>query len=250
MSGHSKWSTIKRKKGKLDQQRGKLFTKLIREITVAARTGGGDPDANPRLRTAIENARAANMPAVNIEKAIKRGTGELPGVAYEEHTYEGYGPQGVAILIEVLTDNRNRTTSEIRHILSKNGGHLGEAGCVSWMFHLKGSITVEKEKVNEDELMALALEAGAEDVKDEADYFEIVTAPGDLEKVKKALDERGIEYSSAQLTRSPQTVVRVEGKHAEQVLRLMDAIEEHDDVQRVYANFDVPDEVMERMSKE
>ena len=250
MSGHSKWSTIKRKKGKADQQRGKLFTKLIRELTVAARSGGSDPDANPRLRTAIENARAANMPTANIEKAIKRGTGELPGVSYEEHTYEGYGPQGVAILVEVLTDNKNRATSEIRHLMSKHGGHLGEVGCVSWMFDLKGSIVVDRGSTSEDELMAAALESGAEDVKDENDFYEIVTAPGDLEKVKTALTDRNVKFASAQLTRNPQTVIRLEGKHAEQVLRLMDSLEEHDDVQKIYANFDVPDEVMERLGKE
>ena len=248
MSGHSKWSTIKRKKGKVDQQRGRLFSRLIREITVAARAGGGDIDGNPRLRTAVDNARSANMPTVNIDKAIKRGTGELPGVSYEEYTYEGYGPQGVAILMEVLTDNKNRTTSEIRHILTKNGGHLGEAGCVSWMFHQKGLIAVEKANADEDQLMTVAVEAGAEDVKDEREYFEIVTAPADLEKVKGAIRNKGIEMSTAEITRVPQTVIMLQGKHAEQVLRLMDAIEEHDDVQKSYANFDVPDEIVEQLS--
>jgi YebC/PmpR family DNA-binding regulatory protein len=250
MSGHSKWSTIKRKKGKADQQRGKLFSKLIREITVAARAGGGDLEGNPRLRTAVENARTANMPTVNIDRAVKRGTGELPGVSYEEQTYEGYGPQGVAILMEVLTDNKNRTTSEIRHILSKNGGHLGEVGCVSWMFHQKGSISVDKSKTEEDQLMALALESGAEDVTDENEYFQVITAPGDLEKVKKAIQGNGIEFSNAELTRVPQTVIKLEGKHAERVLRLMDAMDEHDDVQKVYANFDIADEIMEKLTKE
>lgn len=250
MSGHSKWSTIKRKKGKADQERGRLFSKLIRELTVAARSGGGDPEGNPRLRTAVENARASNMPTANIEKAIKRGTGELPGVSYEEHTYEGYGPQGVAILIEVLTDNKNRTTSEIRHIMSKHGGHMGELGCVSWMFDLKGSIVVNKGKVGEDELMTAALDAGAEDVTDEEDFYEVVTAPGDLEKVKTALAAKKVEFSTAQLTRNPQTIIKLDGKPAEQILRLMDAIEEHDDVQKVYANFDVPDEVMEKLGRE
>jgi YebC/PmpR family DNA-binding regulatory protein len=223
---------------------------LIRELVVAAREGGGDPDANPRLRTAIENARGSNMPTANIEKAIKRGTGELPGVSYESQTYEGYGPQGVAILVEVLTDNKNRVTAEIRHIMSKHGGHLGEVGCVSWMFHLKGSVVIEKDKATEDELMAAALEAGAEDVKDEGEFFEIETAPSDLEKVKRALVDRGIVFSSYQLTRSPQTVIKLEGKPAEQILRLMDALEDNDDVQKVYANFDVPDEVMEKLGKE
>jgi YebC/PmpR family DNA-binding regulatory protein len=250
MSGHSKWSTIKRKKGKADQQRGKLFTKLIKELTVAARSGGGDPDGNPRLRTAIDNARSNNMPTANIEKAIKRGTGELPGVNYEEQTLEGYGPQGVAILVETLTDNKNRTISEIRHILSKHGGHLGEVGCVSWMFALKGSVVIEKSASTEDEIMAAALEAGAEDVNDEGEFYEVVTSPSDLENVKKALADRGIEFSSAQLTRNPQTVIKLGGKHAEQILKLMDALEDHDDIQKVYSNFDVPDEIMEKLGKE
>jgi YebC/PmpR family DNA-binding regulatory protein len=250
MSGHSKWSTIKRKKGKADQERGKLFTKLIKELTVAARAGGGDPSGNPRLRTAIDNARANNMPTANIEKAIKRGTGELPGVHYEEHTLEGYGPQGVAIFVEALTDNKNRTTSEIRHILSKHGGHLGEVGCVSWMFDLKGSVVIDKGKINEDDVMTAALEAGAEDVKDEGEFFEVVTMPSDLEKVKTVLAEKSIDFSSAQLTRNPQTVIKLDGKRAEQILKLMDALEEHDDVQQVNANFDVPDEIMEKLGKE
>ena len=250
MSGHSKWSTIKRKKGKADAQRGRLFTKLIREITVAAKDGGGDPNANPRLRTAIDSAKAANMPTANIDKAVKRGTGELPGVSYEEYAYEGYGPQGVAIMVETLTDNKNRTTSEIRHILSKHGGHLGEVGCVSWMFHQQGSIIVDRGRVEEDEVMSLALEAGAEDVRDEQDFFEVVTAPSDLDRVKRAFDKKGVAYSSAQLTRNPQTYVKVEGKHATQILRIMDALEDHDDVQKVYANFDVPDEVMEELTRE
>lgn len=250
MSGHSKWSTIKRKKGKADQERGKLFTRLIKEITVAAREGGGDPEGNPRLRTAIDNAKAGNMPTANIEKAIKRGTGELPGVTYEEYTYEGYGPQGVAIMIETLTDNKNRTTAEIRHIMSKHNGHLGEVGCVAWMFDQKGTIVVDKGKVDEDTLMSAALEAGAEDVIDEGDFFEVVTAPADLDKVRKSLAGKSIEFTSAELAREPQTVIKLEGKHAEQILKLMDALEDQDDAQKVYANFDVPDEVMERLGKE
>jgi YebC/PmpR family DNA-binding regulatory protein len=250
MSGHSKWSTIKRKKGKADQERGKLFTRLIKEITVAAREGGGDPEGNPRLRTAIENAKSGNMPTANIEKAIKRGTGELPGVTYEEYTYEGYGPQGVAILVETLTDNKNRTTAEIRHILSKHNGHLGEVGCVSWMFHQKGTVVVDKGKADEDTLMAIALDAGAEDVKDEGEFFEIVTTPSDLEPVKQGLAGKSIEFTSAELSREPQTVIKLDGKHAEQILKLMDALEDQDDVQKVYANFDVPDEIMERLGKE
>jgi YebC/PmpR family DNA-binding regulatory protein len=250
MSGHSKWSTIKRKKGKADAERGRAFTRFIREITVAARNGGGDPESNPRLRSAVDAARSSNMPAVNIDKAIKRGTGELPGITYEEQSYEGYGPQGIAILIETLTDNKNRTTSEIRHILVRNGGHMGELGCVSWMFTQKGSITVEKGKVQEDELMTIALDAGAEDVTDEKEFFDVVTAPADLEKIKSKLTEAGIPVQAAQLTKVPQTYVKLEGKHAEQTIRLMETIEDHDDVQKIYSNFDIPDEIIEEMSKE
>jgi YebC/PmpR family DNA-binding regulatory protein len=249
MSGHSKWSTIKRKKGKADQERGKLFTRLIKEITVAARDGGGDPDANPRLRTAVENAKANNMPTANIEKAVKRGTGELPGISYEEYSYEGYGPQGVAIMVETLTDNKNRTTAEIRHILSKYNGHLGEVGCVAWMFTQKGTVTVDKGKVDEDTLISLALEAGAEDVKDEGDFFEIITSPADFDKVKKGLGENSIDFTNAELSREPQTVIKLEGKPAEQILKLMDALEEQDDVQKVYANFDIPDEILEELGE-
>lgn len=250
MSGHSKWSTIKRKKGKADAQRGRIFTKIIREIAVAAKAGGGDPAANPRLRTAIDAAKGANMPTSNVEKAIKRGTGELPGVNYEEYTYEGYGPAGVAIMVETLTDNKNRTTSEVRHILTKHGGHMGEVGCVSWMFHQQGSIIIDKGAADEDEVMTVALEAGAEDVTAEKDFFEVVTTPADFDKVKRAFDEKGLAYSSAELTRNPQTSVNLEGKQASQVLRIMDALEDNDDVQKVYANFDVPDDVMEELSKE
>ncbi len=250
MSGHSKWSTIKRKKGKADQERGRLFTKLIRELVVSAREGGGDPVSNPRLRTAVDNARGSNMPAANIDKAIKRGTGELPGVTYEAVTYEGYGPQGVAIMVEVLTDNKNRTTAEIRHILAKHGGNLGEVGCVSWMFHQKGSVIVEKGKATVDDLMVAALDAGAEDVRDEGDFFEVVTGPGGLEQVKEALSKIGVEFTSAGLTREPQTVIKLEGKHAEQILRVMDALEDNDDVQKVYSNFDVPDDVIDKLGKE
>jgi YebC/PmpR family DNA-binding regulatory protein len=250
MSGHSKWSTIKRKKGKADAQRGRIFTKVIREIAVAAKAGGGDPAANPRLRTAIDAAKAANMPTSNVEKAIKRGTGELPGVNYEEYTYEGYGPAGVAIMVETLSDNKNRTTSEVRHILTKHGGHMGEVGCVSWMFHQQGSIIVDKGAADEDEVITVALEAGAEDVSAESEFFEVVTTPADFDKVKRAFDEKGLAYSSAELTRNPQTSVMLDGKHASQVLRIIDALEDNDDVQKVYANFDVPDEVMEELSKE
>ncbi len=250
MSGHSKWSTIKRKKGKADQERGRLFTKLIRELVVSAREGGGDPVSNPRLRTAVDNARGSNMPAANIDKAIKRGTGELPGVTYEAVTYEGYGPQGVAIMVEVLTDNKNRTTAEIRHILAKHGGNLGEVGCVSWMFHQKGSVIVEKGKTTEDDLMVAALDAGAEDVRDEGDFFEVVTGPSGLEQVKEALGKIGVEFTSAGLTREPQTTIKLEGKHAEHILRVMDTLEDNDDVQKVYSNFDVPDDVIDKIGKE
>jgi YebC/PmpR family DNA-binding regulatory protein len=246
MSGHSKWSTIKRKKEKEDAKRGKIFTKLIKEITVAARQGGGDPEANPTLRTAIQNAKASNMPQTNIDRAIKKGTGELPGAVYEQVTYEGYGPQGVALLIESLTDNKNRTVSDIRHILSKHNGHLGETGSVAWMFDQKGVISVEE--ANEDELLALALEAGAEDMRSEDSSYEIIIPPEKLQAVKKKLKERGIEYQSAQITRIPQTIIKLEGKAAEQTLRLMEALDDHDDVQNVYSNFDIDVSIMEEVS--
>lgn len=245
MSGHSKWSTIKRKKAKVDAQRGKIFTKLIKEISIAARLGGGDPDANPRLRTAISGARAANMPAKNIENAIKKGTGELPGVNYEENSYEGYGPGGVAILVEVTTDNKNRTTAEVRHLLSKHGGNLGESGCVSWLFDKKGLLSVSSEQVTEDQLMEIALEAGAEDVRKTDDGFEVVTLPPEFEAVKQALDEKGIKYDYAEITMIPQTTVKLEGKQAQQMIRLMEDLEDNEDVQNVYANFDIPDSVLQ-----
>ncbi len=246
MSGHSKWSTIRRKKEKEDAKRGKIFTKLIKEITVAARQGGGDPEGNPRLRTAIQNAKASNMPQANIDRAIKKGTGELPGAVYEEVIYEGYGPQGVALLIESLTDNKKRTVSDIRYILSKHNGHLGETGSVAWMFEQKGVITVEE--ANEDELLALALEAGAEDMKPEDGGYEIITAPEKLGEVKEKLEEGGITCQSAQVTRIPQTTVKLEGKAAEQTLKLMEALEDHDDVQNVYSNFDIDVSIMEELS--
>lgn len=247
MSGHSKWSTIKYKKGAADARRGKIFTKLIKEITVAARLGGGDPDANPRLRTVILKAKEANMPGDNIKRAIQKGTGELPGVHYEEVIYEGYGPGGVAVLVEVLTDNKNRTVSEIRHIFSKHNGNMGEAGCVSWMFQTRGLISIEKNTVEEDRLMEIALEAGAEDVKDEGDTFEILTDPAGFEDVKKAIEDAGISYTLAEITKIPQTMVRLEGKEAEQMLRLMAPLEDNDDVNAVYANFDIDDEIIERI---
>jgi len=249
MSGHSKWASIKHKKAQIDARRGKIFTKLIREITVSARLGGGDIDSNPRLRTAVNAAKAANMPQENIIRAIKKGTGELPGTAYEEATYEGYGPGGIAVLVNILTDNKNRTTSELRHIFSKNGGSLGEVGCVSWMFDKKGQILVEEDKIaDEDEFFMLVLEAGAEDVKKDGHTYEIVTQVKDFEQVKKALEDNNIEISMAEITMVPQTTVRLEGKTAQQMLKLMEALEEHDDVQHVYANFDIPEEIMAEMS--
>jgi len=251
MSGHSKWATIKRKKGKLDAERGKLFTRAIKEITIAARDGGGDQDGNPRLRTAVLAAKAVNMPADNIKRAIQKGTGELPGVSYEEHTYEGYGPGGVALFLEVLTDNKNRTTSEIRHLLTKHGGNMGESGCVAWMFEQKGLITVEKSKVEEDRLIELVLDAGADDVDSEdTEAFEIYTPPSQFYAVQKALESAGIPMSSAEMSRIPQNTVDVTTeKEAEQVLRLMELIEEHDDVQKVWANFDIPTELIEKLNR-
>jgi len=248
MSGHSKWSTIKRKKGKADAERGKMFTRLIKEITVSARESGGDPDGNPRLRSAILAAKAANMPAANIDRAIKKGTGELPGVSYEEIKYEGYGPGGVAVLVETLTDNKNRAVSEIRHIFTNNGGNLGEVGCVGWMFEKKGIIQVEKGKADEEELMMSVLDAGALDMSTEEDYFEIVTPFNRVEEVKQALDAKKIPYIQAEMTMVPQTTIKLEGKQAEQMLRLMEELEDHDDVQKVYANFDIDTEIMEKMS--
>ncbi len=249
MSGHSKWSTIKHKKAAQDAKRGKIFTKLIKEITVAARLGGGDPAANPRLRAAIDAAKAANMPKNNIERAIKKGTGELEGVAYEEVTYEGYGPGGVAVLVEAITDNRQRTVAEVRHIFSKRGGNLGEPGSVAWIFEKKGLIVVEKDKVDEDTLMDAALEAEAEDIKDEGNEWEIETSAEELPKVKKALEDAGIEILSAKVTMVPSNIVKVEEeKKAQQLIALMNALEENDDVQNVYANFDIPDDILEKVA--
>jgi len=239
MSGHSKWSTIKHKKAKIDAERGKIFTKLIREITTAARQGGGDENANPRLRSALLAAKAANMPAANVERAVKKGTGELPGVVYEEKIYEGYGPGGVAVMIHTLTDNPNRTTSEVRHELMRHAGNMGESGCVSWMFENKGLILVNKKDCEEDRLMELALDAGADDMTAVEDAYEIVCPPSLFHKVKEALEARKIQVASSEITYVPKTSVKVEGKHAEQVLKLMEALEELDDVQNVYANFDI-----------
>jgi YebC/PmpR family DNA-binding regulatory protein len=244
MSGHSKWSTIKHKKAAQDAKRGAMFTKVIKELTVAARLGGGDPDMNPRLRTAVLKAKAVNMPQDTIQRAIMKGTGELPGVSYEEVTYEGYGPGGVAMIVTALTDNRNRTVAEIRKIFSKNGGNLGEAGCVAWMFQKKGLIVVDKGKIDEDELLAIALEAGAEDVRAVDAIYEVLTDTESFEAVKQEVTAKGVEPVSAEISLIPQSTVRVEGNQARQLLKLMDELEDHDDVQNVYANFDIPEEVL------
>lgn len=248
MSGHSKWAGIKHRKMAQDTKRGRIFTKLIREIAIAAREGGGNPEHNPRLRKAIDDARAANMPAENIKRAIQRGTGEIPGVIYEEVVYEGYGPGGVAVIIEATTDNRNRTTQEIRRIFSEHGGNLGESGCVSWMFKKKGYLAVEKSKVAEDELISVALDVGAEDVHtDDEDLYEIITLAEEFEKVKKVLKEKNVPLSSTEITFLPQTYIKLEEKKAETMLALMNALEEHEDVKNVYANFDIPKAVMEKV---
>lgn len=247
MSGHSKWSTIKRKKGARDAQRSKVFSKVIKEITVAARLGGGDAAGNPRLRLAVAKARGANMPADNIKKAIQKGTGELEGVHYEEILYEAFGPSGVAILIETLTDNRNRTVGEVRHALDRNGGHLGQSGAVSHLFQTVGYITVDAAGVEEDALMTKALEAGAEDVRSSGDVYEVITEPGTLEAVNTALESTGITPEAAEISRLPTTTVAVEGGKAQTLLRLLEALEDLDDVQKVYANFDISDEDMNRM---
>jgi len=248
MSGHSKWSTIKRKKGKVDAQRGKLFTKIIRVITVAARSGGGDPETNIKLKTAIQLAKENNMPNENIERAIKRGTGEADGVSYEELLYEGYGPGGVAVLIEALTDNKNRTTPEIRKIFSKNAGNLGENGCVAWMFDKRGYFIFEKAKVNEDTIVDLALEAEAEDLKSDNESIEVITPSEDYQKFSNLIKEQNINCLLSEVTLIPKTTVDVEGKKAMQMLNLMEQLEDHDDVQKVYANFNIADEIMEEIS--
>ena len=239
MSGHSKWHAIKHKKRALDAKRGKLFTKLIKEITVAARNGGGDPEGNPRLRKAVADAKGANMPNDTIDRAIKRGTGELEGVSYEEITYEGYGPGGVAVMVNSMTDNRNRTVAEIRHLFAKNGGNLGESGSVGWMFEKKGYIVVEKSAKPEDELFEIVTEAGAEDLRDDVDNFEIITAPDNFEVVLDAVKKAGVEPQVAEVEMVPQNYIRLEGPEAKQMLKLMEALEDHDDVQKVSANFDI-----------
>ena len=247
MGGHSHWATTKRHKASVDAKRGKIFTRVIREITIAARAGG-DPDGNPRLRLAIAKAKDANMPGDTLKKAIQRGTGELPGVTYEEFTLEGYGPGGTAVLLEITSDNRNRTVAEIRNLLTKNSGNMAEAGAVSWQFHKKGLIVVEKGKVEEDKLLSLALDAGAEDVKVDEKTFEVITDPHDFETVKKALTDAKIESSLAEVTFVPQNYVKLQEKAAEQMLKLMEILDEHDDVQKVHANFDIPDEIMEKVA--
>jgi YebC/PmpR family DNA-binding regulatory protein len=248
MSGHSKWASIKHKKGAVDAKRGKMFTKLIKELTVAARMGGADPNFNPRLRTAIVAAKAANMPKDNIDRAVKKGTGDLDGFHYEEVIYEGYGPAGVALIVEVLTDNRNRTVADIRYILSRNSGRLGETGCVSYMFEKRGIVSVEKNNVDEDVLMGTALDAGALDVMDEGSTFDVITEPPGFEAVREALEKKGFAIVEASVTMLPKNSVAVTGKDAERMLRLMDALEDNEDVQNVYANFDIPEEVMEELN--
>ncbi len=247
MSGHSKWSSIKHKKGATDAKRGKIFSKLIKEITVAARMGGGDPDSNPRLRTVILTAKSENMPKDNMERAIKKGTGELEGVNYEESTYEGYGPGGAAVFLESLTDNKNRAVADIRHIFNKHGGNLGENGCVAWMFDKKGYIAVEKSAVDEDTLMEIAIEAGAEDVREDNGAFEIITEPDDFESVKDAIDKAAISYIDAEITMLPQSTTNLEGKQALQMVKLMEALDDCEDVQKVYTNADIPEEIVNNM---
>jgi YebC/PmpR family DNA-binding regulatory protein len=248
MSGHSKWSTIKHKKGAADAKRGKIFTKLIKEITVAARMGGGDIDGNPRLRAAVYTARSANMPGDNIDRAIKKGTGELEGVTYEESSFEGYGPKGAAIIVEVLSDNRNRTVAEIRHLFTRHNGNMGEAGSVSWMFQKKGVITIPKEGVDEDTLMEKALDVGADDVKDEGDIFEVLCVPGDLEGISEALKKAEFAVDTAEVLAVPKTTVKLEGRDAEVMVRLVNGLEDNDDVQHVWHNADIDDAVLEELS--
>ncbi len=249
MSGHSKWATIKRKKGKADAERGRIFTRHIKEITIAARDGGGDPEGNPRLRSAIAAAKAVNMPADNIKRAIMKGTGQLPGQNYESVTYEGYGPGGVAILIEVMTDNKNRTVADMRHILSKYGGNLGESGCVAWIFDKVGVITVELDAVDEDTLIEVAMEAGAEDIVTDSGSYEILTKPEDIDKVRMAVETKGIPMVSAEVTMRHKTSVKLDKEsQASSMLKMFELLEEHDDVQKVYANFDIDEELLEKLT--
>jgi YebC/PmpR family DNA-binding regulatory protein len=248
MSGHSKWASIKHKKASQDAKRGKIFTKIIRELSIAARMGGGEPDTNPRLRKAIADAKAVNMPADNIKRAIMKGTGQLEGVSYEEIAYEGYGPGGVAIYVEALSDNKNRTVSELRHIFTRNSGHIGESGCVAWMFNRKGYIVVEREKASEDELLEIILNAGAEDLREDGSNYEIFTPPEEFEAVVNALKEHDVELAASNLGYIPQNYVKLEGKQAQQLLRLMEELEDHDDVQNVWANFDIDEEEIAKYS--
>jgi YebC/PmpR family DNA-binding regulatory protein len=248
MSGHSKWHSIKHKKAAVDAKRGKVFTKIIKEITVAARLGGGDPEANPRLRMAVQNAKTANMPSDNIKRAIMKGTGELPGTVIEEIVYEGYGPGGVALFIEVMTDNKNRTVAEIRHILSKHNGNLGATNSVAWKFEKKGVFHILKDAVDEDTLMTLVLDAGADDMELDGDLYQVTSAPADYETVKNAIENENIEVENAEITMLPNITVTVEKKQAEQLLKVMEKLEDHEDVQNVYADFDIPDEVMDQLA--
>ena len=249
MAGHSKWANIKHRKAAVDAKRGKVFTKLIRELTVAAKHGGGDLDSNPRLRTAINAAKGANMPNDTIDRAIKRGTGEIGGDEFHELMYEGYGPGGSAVLVQALTDNKNRTVADIRRIFTKHGGNLGENGCVAWMFHMKGRIGFDKAAVDEDQIFEIALEAGAEDVFTEDNELVVVSPPEDIEDVKSALDAASISYDSAEVTMIPENNVKIDGKEAEHMIRLMEALEDSDDVQNVYSNFDIPEELIESMAQ-
>ncbi len=249
MSGHNKWSTIKHKKGAQDAKRGKLFSKIIKEITVAARMGGGDVEGNARLRAAVSSAKTANMPKENIERAIKKGTGELEGYSLEESSYEGYGPGGVAVMVDVLTDNKNRAVADIRHLFSKHNGNLGETGCVSWMFDKKGFASVDKSAVDEDTLYDIALGAGADDITDQGDTFEILIAPENLEDLRAALEDKQIEYESLEISMIPQTNVKLTGKHALQTLKLLDALEDLEDVQAVSSNFDIDDDEMAKLQE-
>jgi YebC/PmpR family DNA-binding regulatory protein len=248
MSGHNKWSTIKHKKGAADAKRGKIFTKIIKEITTAARIGGGDPGGNPRLRKAIDDGKSANMPAENVDRAIKKGTGELDGVVYDEVTYEGYGPEGVAVLLEVMTDNKNRTVAELRHAFTKYNGNLGENGCVAWMFDSVGLIVIDKTEATEEQLMEVALEAGADDIKEEGDQYEVYSSVDDFDTVHKAIKDASIGILNAELTRLPQTTVKLEEKHAITMLKLYSILDDHEDVQNVYANFDIEDEILENFA--
>jgi len=245
MSGHSKWHTIKHKKGAADAKRGKIFTRIIKELTVAARNGGGDPDKNPRLRTIIAEAKSVNMPADNIKRAIQRGTGELPGVSYEEVAYEGYGPGGAAVIVETLTDNKNRTVGEIRHVFSKYGGNMGAENSVAWMFDKKGYIVVDKSKADEETLMAAALEAGADDMRDDGDSWEVVSAPDAFQKVLEAVKGLGIEPAAAEVALLPQNYVKLEGRTAQQMVKLMEALEDHDDTKKVWSNADIEEKEIE-----